>query len=197
MVLLMPGCSTKSPSSGPKGRHFAPLILSAHWRKYMPQKTDAKFRRLSLWPGFLLTVFAVLTPSGFGKQMLAAPGTSDQTAPFLSFSPQSLDFGRQVTGRSGPTRRVAVTNSGSEKAFVNSAELKGDNWQDFVIVDDTCSGKTIKPTEACLISIKFTPSRTGSRRATLTVSLAGSDQPSNVDLRGSGINSADVAPFDR
>ena len=164
----------------------------------MPEKMNAQGRRLFLWPALLLTASAAVTSSGFGKQLWAVPGPSGgQSPPNITFSPQSLDFGRQVTGRSGPIRRITVTNSGSGKAFVNSASLSGDNWQDFVIVDDKCSGKSIQPSQACLISIRFTPGRTGARRATLTVSLASSDESSNVALRGSGVNSVDVAPFDR
>jgi hypothetical protein len=164
----------------------------------MLERMNAKGRRLYFWPGLLLTALVVITSEGSGKQMLVIPGPSGgQSPPDITFSPQSLDFGRQVTGKSGPIRRITLTNSGSEKAFVNSASLTGDNWQDFVIVDDKCSGKSIQPSQACLISIRFTPGRTGARHATLTVNLASSDEPSNVDLRGSGINSVDVAPFDR
>jgi hypothetical protein len=164
----------------------------------MPERMNAQSRRPFLWPGLLLAALAAITSNGFGKQMLDVSGPGGgQSPPTLTFSPQSLDFGRQVTGRSGPIRRIAVTNSGNLKTFVNSAQLKGDNWQDFAIVDDTCSGKSIEPSEACLISIKFKPGRTGARHATLAVTLSASDVASNVELRGSGINSIDVAPFER
>ena len=136
----------------------------------------------------LLMVFINRSPTGF----LSGP---TQTPPGVQLNPATLKFGKQVLRKPSVAKRITVTNIGGTPLYVNSATIKGDNWKDFTISKDTCSGKQVAPGRSCLIALIFTPTRIEDRNATLVLTDNAPDNPQNVSLTGTGINSIDVPPF--
>ena len=121
----------------------------------------------------------------------------DALPPSVSLDPDSLDFGDQVVGRRSAAKRVTVMNTGGKPLSVYSVSGDGDEWGDFSIIKDTCTGATIAPNQACIIDITFTPSRTDERNGSLKLMDNAFDSPQTVSLTGNGINSNDVPPFER
>jgi|HubBroStandDraft_6_1064221.scaffolds.fasta_scaffold33992_3 hypothetical protein len=111
-----------------------------------------------------------------------------------SVSPGSLDFGDQAVGSSSRAQRITLTNTGSDKLYVNSANLGGDDWQQFRVALDSCTGSTILPQKSCVIDIVFAPGKKGGQKTVLTLIDNAPDTPQKVDVTGNGINSADVPP---
>ena len=115
--------------------------------------------------------------------------------PYVSLVPDHLDFGDQVVGRGSKAKRITVTNVGGKALNIRSVTGDGDNWSDFSVVKDTCTGATIAPSRACIIDVTVTPSGTDQRNASLKLEDNAPDSPQALSLAGNGINSEDVPPF--
>jgi hypothetical protein len=121
--------------------------------------------------------------------------SSVQSSSAVSLDRNAIDFGDQVVGETSSSRRITVTNPGGQPLYVNSIEIRGSNWRDFVTIEDTCTGKAIAPNRSCTVDVQFTPTATGDSLANLVLTDNARDSPQKVKLTGSGINSADVPPF--
>jgi len=146
----------------------------------------------------LITLLVVaICPSVPGQKKGSGDGQGrsvQKPPPNVSISPDSIDFGNQVATKTSAPRRITVTNTGTSKLYVNSAVLAGDDQQDFIVSTDTCTGATIGSQKSCVIDVRFGPKRTGSKKATLTLTDNASDSPQKITLSGNGINSVDEPP---
>jgi hypothetical protein len=124
-----------------------------------------------------------------------SPALQDPSPPYVSLVPDQLDFGDQVVGRRSKAKRITVTNTGGKPLYISSVSGDGDNWNDFSVVNDTCTGATVDPNRACIIDVAFAPSRTDERNASLKLEDNAPDSPQTLSLTGNGINSQDVPPF--
>jgi hypothetical protein len=124
-----------------------------------------------------------------------SPALQDPSPPSVSIVPDKLDFGDQVVGRRSKAQRITVTNTGGKSLYISSVTGDGDNWSDFSVVNDTCTGATVAPNRACIIDVTFAPSDTDERNASLNLGDNAPDSPQALSLTGNGINSEDVPPF--
>jgi hypothetical protein len=140
---------------------------------------------------FLCIVAIIALPQDTTK----AGGRGQQQAPpSVSVNPATLDFGEQVVKRASKPLRLTITNGGEKKLYINSVVITGNDQQDFVMSNDTCTGKEIDPKKSCVVDIVFTPS-TNQRRSTAVVFTDNAyDSPQRIGATGLGINSADVSP---
>ena len=117
---------------------------------------------------------------------VALSGSGIQTE--LSATPSELDFGvREVAA--GPTSEeaITVTNSGTEPVTLTSLTLSGDTSQFARLTGaagDCAAGATLGGGASCSVRLRFDPTSTGAKSATLTI-------PSNaatvaIPLTGSG-----------
>jgi HYDIN/CFA65/VesB-like, Ig-like domain len=133
--------------------------------------------------------------SSFGSTDLRQNPTVPPSPPFVSLIPDNLDFGNQVVNISSKAKIITVKNTGGKPLYFDSVTLSGDNPTAFAILKDTCSGATVDPDKACIVSVTFTPLRTGGRNARLKFNDNVLDSPQRLKLKGNGINSNDVPPF--
>jgi Abnormal spindle-like microcephaly-assoc'd, ASPM-SPD-2-Hydin len=119
-------------------------------------------------------------------QSVALSGTG--TSPAVSLSPTSLAFGNQTTNTTSPAQSVTVTNSGTAPLTISSIGITGTNTGDFGQTT-TCplSPSTLAVNGTCTISVTFTPTTTGSRTASVTITDNAADSPESVALSGTGI----------
>ena len=87
--------------------------------------------------------------------------------PSVNLIPDKLDFGNQVIGRRRKSERITVSNTGGKSLYISSVTGDGDNWSDFSVVNDTCTGATIAPNRACIIDVTVSPSDTDERNVSL------------------------------
>ena len=95
-------------------------------------------------------------------QTVTLSGTG--TAP-ASISPSSLSFGTVAVGSTSAAKTVTVTNNSASTVQVNGITVTGDYSE-----SNSCS-TTIAAGTHCSISVKFSPTATGSRSGTLNVIL--------------------------
>jgi hypothetical protein len=101
----------------------------------------------------------------------------------ISLSPSALSFGNQTVGTTSAAKNIVVTSTGTASLLITNVSFTGD----FAKSADTCTGSTVAPTATCTIGIKFTPTATGSRTGTVTLTHnAQSGSPNSVALSGTG-----------
>lgn len=110
-----------------------------------------------------------------------AGGTAPPTAPAVTLSPGSLNFGTQQIGATSSSLPVQLTNSGDATLNISSITISGD----FAIFTNTC-GATLDTSASCTVSPNFTPTVSGARTGTLTFNTDASTSPDTVSLSGTG-----------
>ena len=78
-----------------------------------------------------------------------------------------LEFGDREVNTLSPPDTVTVQNTGSDHLRIASATLGGDHPDDFVKTTDGCTGASVPPGGQCSIRLRFSPSATGERTASL------------------------------
>jgi hypothetical protein len=137
--------------------------------------------------GFLvlaaLTALVVpATAAGDGGGGGGGGGTT--AAPAVTFTPTSLTFAAQAIGTTSAPQSITVTNTGNAGLFINSAATPG--TLDFTQVNDGCSGLTLAPGTSCSVSITFSPTASGARSATFTLTDNAANSPQTVPISGTG-----------
>ena len=89
------------------------------------------------------------------------------TAALVSLSPTSLGFGSQPVGKTSTAQSVNFNNTGNAALSITSLALTGTNASDFAQTN-TC-GSSVAASANCTISVTFTPSASGSRTASLSI----------------------------
>jgi hypothetical protein len=120
------------------------------------------------------TIPLLAVPAGTPVVFLPTTGT-------FSLSATAIDFGTQTVGTSGVPSSIILTNSGTVATQATVA-VSGPDAGDFNQSNNCAT--PIAPQGTCTITITFTPSATGARSATLTVT--GGGRPLSAALTGTG-----------
>ncbi len=132
-------------------------------------------------------VFTDVDPSS--PQFATLTGTGTANAPVAVLTPTSLDFGSQlVTTASSPAKTITLKNNGN--LVLNIASITGSG--DFAETN-TC-GTSLAAGMTCTISVTFTPTATGARTGTITVTDNANGSPRTVPLTGTGSDFTVTAP---
>ena len=116
-----------------------------------------------------------------GTQTLPLTGTGIN--PAVSLSASSLDFGQQVVGTASQPKTISVTNTGTTDLTVRDVTAAGD----FAADATGCTAQPVPPGQACAINVTFSPTATGSRSGTLTITSNAASSPDTVTLTGTGV----------
>jgi len=115
---------------------------------------------------------------------------SPQTMPLIGtastivqFYPSSLQFGQQPVGTSVQSS-IFLDNGGAITVSLSAFTIQG---SEFSIVSNGC-GQSLLRNTGCGLSILFTPSGTGIRTGTLSVTASDYSQPHTATLQGMGIS---------
>ena len=119
-------------------------------------------------------------------QTLTATGTGTGT-PVAKLSGTSISFPAQKVGSQSSGQYVTFSNTGNAPLAVASVALSGTNGADFSLFN-SC-GTSVGAGDSCVIVVFFTPSATGSRSATVTLTdnsgnVSGAKQ--TITLAGTG-----------
>lgn len=139
--------------------------------------------------------YACATPGTY-KVCVSAPGTSSPycwnqtfsavatgTGPSgasLSASPSSLTFANVAIGGSSPSQSVSITNTSAVLATIGSIATTGDFSS-----SNNC-GPSLAAGATCSATVIFSPTASGARTGTLSISFSGSGSPVQVSLSGNG-----------
>jgi hypothetical protein len=150
----------------------------------------------NLASGAHCTINVVFTPTGSGArtgtltvsdndpstpQTVSLSGTgAAASAPALSVTPTTLTFPSQTVGVASASQPVTLTNSGTGSAAISSIQISGDFAQ-----SNNC-GANLAAGSHCTINVVFTPTASGARTGSLTVSDNDPSSPQTVSLSGTG-----------
>ncbi len=104
--------------------------------------------------------------------------------PIVSLTSTSLSFANQNVGTTSTAQSVTLNNTGTATLLISSIALSGANPGDFAQTN-TC-GSGVLAGGNCSISVTFTPTTTGSRSASLTITDNAASSPQTVTLTGTG-----------
>lgn len=108
------------------------------------------------------------------------------TAPTVN--PVSVTFATVVVGATSPAQTVTLTNNGGTPLSITSILVTGLNAADFS-QSNTC-GTSVAAGGSCTINATFSPSGSGMRTASVSISDNASNSPQNIPLSGIGADSA-------
>jgi len=111
---------------------------------------------------------------------LAGSGVS----PNVELNPKSLTFAAQKVGTTSPAQTVTLTDNGGGTLNISSIALTGTNPGDFSQTNN-CPASLLT-TKSCTIQVTFTPTATGTRTASVTITDNAGGSPQKVSLTGSG-----------
>src|SRR5205814_1965198 len=85
--------------------------------------------------------------------------------PVLALSSATLTYTPEPIGVTSPAQTVTITSVGDTNLNIATVTKSGD----FAISNDTCLGTSLPPGASCQIGVTFTPTATGTRGGTLTI----------------------------
>jgi uncharacterized repeat protein (TIGR01451 family) len=119
------------------------------------------------------------------------PARMITTAAILNVTPTSFDYGSVIIGQSSNPQTYTVENTGTDLLYLTDIAVSGPNAGDFVVGNRPSPGCSFggewgwPAGMPCYIGLRFVPTGTGARTATLTVkSAVGTIE---VQLTGTGL----------
>lgn len=148
----------------------------------------------SLAAGASCTITVTFTPSAKGTRTANVSVTDNATgspqtvsltgtgiAPFVKLTPSSLTFAGQQVGTTSASQSVTLKNTGNATLTINSITANGDFAQ-----TNTC-GSTLAISASCTLSVTFTPTASGTRTGSVSISDNAIGSPQAVTLTGTGL----------
>jgi hypothetical protein len=131
---------------------------------------------------------------GGAVQSIPLTGVGIPPAPLLNISPTALAFAAQAVGSTSGNQVVTVVNQGSGTLNISSVALTGSGASNFGIVpagSSPCpSSGTLASAASCTVTINFSPSSSGTKSASLSLSDNAAGSPQTVSLTGTAVASA-------
>jgi hypothetical protein len=118
--------------------------------------------------------------------------TPPPAAPVVSLSPTSLTFTSQNTGTTSAAQAVTLTNTGTASLTISSIGLAGTNMGDFG--ETTTCGSSLAAGSNCSINVKFSPTASGTRTASVSIVDNATGSPQSITLTGTGAAAATPTP---
>ena len=142
------------------------------------KRSNGTFLNLSSsrFAAIAITAIALITSIG------SAPAYAAVTR--ITITPLMLTFPKQEVDTTSAPKNVTITNPNSTSLQIDTVTPSAG---DFAISSDGCSGVLLAPSANCVVSVTFTPSQTGTRTGTLTITDAAASSPQTVNLTGTGI----------
>ena len=89
--------------------------------------------------------------------------------PTISISPTSHDFGNYLIGEMSPPHTLMISNAGEEALVIATVLVIGDDYADFVMNVDDCSGRALSQNQTCSLEITFSPLSAGIKQASISI----------------------------
>ena len=104
----------------------------------------------------------------------------------VTVSPNAVAFGMVRVGTTSPDTTVTVSNpTPTRNVTVSAVSVGGAHAGEFAKPADTCTGVTLAPMQSCSFAVRFAPTSTGAKSATVSV-VAGEAGTKTVALTGTG-----------
>jgi hypothetical protein len=107
--------------------------------------------------------------------------------PLVQVAPTTLSFPGTGIGKPSAAQTVTVSNIGGGTLVIAKIAITGDFTE-----TDNCGGKSLSGSASCSVQVTFTPTVSGARAGTLTVSGSGVGQQAITMLSGDGLAPAAI-----
>jgi hypothetical protein len=151
--------------------------------------------------GLRSATLTITATNSTNSPVLNLSGTG--TASGVTFNPTSVPFGNQRTGTTSAVSNVQLTNSGTATLNITSIALTGADAAQFTLTS-AANGATpacplgasaLNAGSACNFAVKFAPTTTGLKNASVSVTDDATGSPHSVPLTGTGtFPAATLAP---
>ncbi len=132
-------------------------------------------------PGTRSSSLSITDNASGSPQSVSLTGTgAAASAPVVGLSTSSLTFAGQIVGTTSAAQSVTLSNTGNASLNLTSVSASGDFAQ-----TNTC-GSSVAAGANCTISVTFTPTASGTRTGTLSITNNASGSPQSVSLTGIG-----------
>ncbi len=142
-------------------------------------------------------ISAVFTPTAAGTRSASITVTDSASgspqsiplggtgvAPVIGLAPTSVSFANQAVGTTSAASTETLSNSGSATLTISSISITGTNSGDFAETNNC--GSSLAAATSCAISVTFSPTASGTRQASISVSDNSAGSPQTVALTGTG-----------
>jgi hypothetical protein len=166
------------------GQTLAPTATCTVGIKFAPTSSGAKDATLQIPSNDPVTPIVSVPLDGTG---------SGGATPVIFVSPTTLPFGTLAVGSVSSKLTVTVQNTGASDLILGTITRSGANPDQFqkAAQNDLCSGQTLIPTATCTVGIKFAPTSSGAKNATLLIPSNDPVTPQvTVTLTGTGSGGA-------
>ena len=135
-------------------------------------------------PGASSGTLQVPSVGAGSPQTIALSGTAQAAQTTVQFYPLSVQFGEQRVKTSSSQTTMFVENNALTTVTLGSVSIQG---SDFSIAQNNC-GTTLARNTGCSLEVVFTPSATGGRAGSMSVTASDSSSPHTAALQGTGIS---------
>jgi len=130
-------------------------------------------------PGSRSGTVAIHDDAAGTPQIIGLSGSG--VGPFVGLTPASLSFSGVLVGSSSAAQTVTLTNTGNATLSISGIQAAGDYTQ-----TNNCPA-SLSAGSSCVINVTFTPTASGSRSGTVTITDGAIGSPHNVGLTGTGV----------
>jgi hypothetical protein len=191
---LMTGASQKFTATGTFSNSSTQTLASVVWNS--SNQTVASITNDTTNQGTAITL------SGGTATITACDGsvcgstTLSSLFPVVSLSGNSLTFANQNVGTSSSAQTVTLTNTGTGPLTISALGLAGANPGDFIETTSCPVSPSVLAAGAnCTINLKFQPTATGTRSASVSIVDNAAGSPQTLALSGTGtLPSITLAP---
>jgi hypothetical protein len=129
---------------------------------------------------------AAIIDGGGGDVQTVLIGANELTAPKLTTTTMTTDFGDVAVGKPSDTVTLQITNSGGSDTSALATSITGTDASGVTVVADACNKQTLAVNASCTLQISLNATHTGALDATITVSA---DHGGSVTLpvHGNGV----------
>jgi hypothetical protein len=137
-------------------------------------------------PGSL--VGGVSVTDSAGTQTVQLAGYAVATTSSAVLVDTSLQFPTETSGFTSATQSATFTNTGNSPLTITGVVLAGTNPSDFNMTTGCSTVTKLAAFSSCNVNASFTPTTSGKRTATVTISYTGaSGSPAIITLSGTGV----------
>jgi mono/diheme cytochrome c family protein len=133
-----------------------------------------------------ITVVSTATGSPHSVAFSGAGVAPTPTAPVATLSAAAVDFGMLPLNTTSQAKTVTLSNTGSAPLGITVLQVGGINAGDYSQTNNCPVGSSLPAGSNCAISVRFAPTATGPRSATVTLTSNAAGSPT-VDLKGTGV----------
>jgi len=111
-----------------------------------------------------------------------------------ALTPPTLSFPNQAVGFASVPKTATFKNTQTVSLTINSIAISGTDATDYAWLGGTCTAGALGAMKSCIITVVFTPTASGIRTATLTVTDSATTSPQSIALTGSGVAPVSLLP---